>query len=190
MTKTHKVLLGANEYNEIVFGEFEVKPSYNGDGYEFSASFFTVAPTRVDDVDLDDYYEALVDDMMHDGKWLWMQCDEYDCKPSDLAYEMASGIDDIRDILDCSLYPNIITVNGSDWVFESMSCGQHDTRNSMTEYVDKDSYNKLHDLLDNYRNKNVDADVIAEVDELAKKMYHDDTFIESWIADYIERVIM
>ena len=39
-------------------------------------------------------------------------------------------------------------------------------------------------------NKNVDTDVIAEVDELAKKMYHDDAFIEDWIADYIERVIM
>ena len=192
MTKTHKVLLGANEYNEVVFGEFGVK-QYE-DGHKFSASFFTVEPTSICDADLQDYaeryYEDYVDDMMHDGKWLWMQCDEYDCKPSDLAYEMASGIDDIRDILDCSLYPNIITVNGSDWVFESMSCGQHDTRNSMTEYVDKDSYNKLHELWDNYHLENIDDDIIKEVDELAKKMYHDDAFIESWIADYIERVII
>lgn len=189
MTKT-KVLLGATEYNEIVFGEFGVRQSYNDDGYEFSASFFTVAPTRVDDVDLDDYYEALVDDMMYDGKWLWDRCDEYDCKPSDLAAEMASDTCDVRDVLDCNMYPEIIIIDDEEWVFESMSCGQHDTRNYMTEYVDKDSYNKLHDLWDNYRNKNVDADVIAEVDELAKKMYHDDTFIEDWIADYIERVMM
>lgn len=189
MTKT-KVLLGATEYNEIVFGEFGVKPSYDDGGYEFSASFFTVAPTRVDDVDLDDYYEALVDDMMYDGKWLWDRCDEYDCKPSDLAAEMANCTDDVQDVLDCSMYSETVTVDGEDWVFESMSCGQHDTQNSMTEYVDKDLYNKLHDLWDNYRNKNVDADVIAEVDELAKKMYHDDAFIEDWIADYIERVMM
>ena len=32
MTKTHKVLLGANEYNEIVFGEFGIK-SYEDEYY-------------------------------------------------------------------------------------------------------------------------------------------------------------
>lgn len=190
MTKKYTVLLGATAYNEIAFGEFEVEPSRNENDYEFSASFFTVAPTRVDDVDLEDYYEALVDDMMNDGQWLWDRCDEYDCKPSDLAWEMAHNTCDVRDVLDCSMYPETIIIDGEEWVFESMSCGQHDTRNSMTEYVDRDSYNKLHDLWDNYHLKIVDDDVIAEVDELAKKMYHDDTFIEDWIADYIERVIM
>ena len=194
MTKTHKVLLGANEYNEIVFGEFEVRPSYNGDGNKFFASFFVVFPICTDDADLQDYaeryYEDYVDDMMRDGVWLWEQCDEYDCKPSDLAYEMASRIEDVRDVLDCSMYYEIITIDDYDWVFESRSCGQHDTRNEMTEYVDKDSYNKLIELWDNYHLKNIDDDVVAEIDELAKKMYHDDAFIKDWIADYIERVIM
>lgn len=189
MTK-HTVLIGATKYYEIVFCEFEIRPSYDGDGYKFYANSFTVEPTRVDDVDIEDYYDNLVDDMMCDGKWLWDMCDRYDCKPSDLAWEMAQATDDVQDVLDCSMYPETIIIDGDEWVFESRSYGHSDEQGYITEYVDKDLYNKLHDLWSKYYAEIVDDDIIAEVDELAKKMYHDDTFVENWIADYIERVIM
>jgi hypothetical protein len=90
------------------------------------------------------------------------------------------------DIRDCSLYPEIIDVDGVDYYFESGSCGQHDTRGDMKEYVNEDAYNLIHKLWDKYHLKNVSnvgEDVTAIVDKLSKELSKVDE--EEWIREYI-----
>lgn len=89
--------------------------------------------------------------------------------------------------LDCSLYLNIINVDDEDYIFVSSSCGQHDTRDEVEEFVDEELYNDIHELWDNYHLKNIEdnekamnlyksvLDRMREIDE------------EEVIVDYIRR---
>jgi len=181
-----KFLLGATKYGELVFGEFEIT---NRNKYpEFSASFDAVRPFDGFDIDLKDYFENYIEDI---GKeCAYELCEKYRCSPQELASELADECNDPRDALDCSLYPEEIVVRGHPWYFESGSCGQHDTRGEMEEYVNKEAYDLLHSLWDKYHctdirkfededgvRKSIDAIIAAfnDIDE------------EKWIEDYIYR---
>jgi len=48
---------------------------------------------------------------------------EFDFKPSELAKELADQCYDVRDALDCSLYPECYKVDGKSWYFESVGGG-------------------------------------------------------------------
>ena len=176
-----KFLLGANVNNELVFGEFEIT---NRNGYtEFTASFDTVIPFNAEDYDLEEYYEGWVDGL--DKEYLYDLCVQYDCRPSKLAEELANECYDVRDALDCSLYPEKISVDGESWCFESSSCGQHDTRkDGMEVYTNEEAYNLLHTLWDNYHLKRVDDEVVEQVEKLVDMLSGVDE--EEWIINYIK----
>lgn len=176
-----KFLLGVNNYNELVFGEFEIR-NRNGCA-EFSASFDTVRPFNGENYDLEDYYEVWIDGM--DKDYLYDLCDRFDCRPSELPKELANECYDVRDALDCSLYSECYEVNGESWYFESSSCGQHDTRKEgMKEYTNFEAYNLLHELWDNYHLKNVDNNIIEQVEQVVKMLSSINE--EEWIVDYIK----
>ena len=176
-----KYLLGATIHNELVFGEFEV--THRNDYAEFTASFSTVHPFNGDNVDLEEYFEGWQEGL---GKeTLYDMCCSYDCKPSELAWNLAEECSDVRDAMDCSLYPECYEVNGESWYFESSGCGQHDTRNEMEEIINPDAYKLLHKLWDEYHLKKVNDDIISQVENLYKMLSEIDE--EEWIVDYIER---
>lgn len=181
---TEKYLLGANKYNELVFGEFGIT---RRNGYpEFTASFFTVRPFNGDNIDLVEYYNDWMEDMPKD--YLYDLCEEHDCSPSCLAESLADICDDIRDVIDCSLYSESYLVDGEEWYFESGSCGQHDTRDEMEEIINIEAYNLIHELWDKHHLKPVNDDVIAQVEALQETL--DSTYIdfeEEWIVGYIKR---
>ena len=176
-----KYLLGATVYNELVFGEFELRD--NNGHKEFSASFNTVIPFNTEGYDLEEYYEEWVDGM--DKDHLYDLCERFNCRPSELPVELASQCCDVRDALDCSLYPEKINVYGESWCFESSSCGQHDTRkDGMEKYVNEEAYNLLHELWDGYHLKEVDNEVIKQVEKLVDMLSSVDE--EEWIINYIK----
>ena len=121
-----------------------------------------------------------------DKDYLWEQCDVYNCKPSELASHMAYNCD-VMEIIDCSLYPEYYDIDGHNWYFESVGCGQHDTRDEIEEVIDIDAYNKLHELWDNYHLNTVDNSVIEQVEKLAESFAKVNE--EEWIIDYIKRHI-
>lgn len=191
--RRHKYLLGATVNNELVFGEFELKhPRYwskekgsytDEEVLEFSASFDTVTPFNADDYDLEEYYEGWIDGL--DKEYLYDLCERFDCSPSQLPKNLADECYDVRDALDCSLYPEEIIVDGESWCFESSSCGQHDTREEgMEEYVNEEAYNLLHTLWDNYHLKTVDEEVVKQVEKLVDVLSSVDE--EEWIINYIK----
>lgn len=191
MKQVYEFLLGATEDDELVFGEFRLEhPSYWKDGeyytdesyVEFSASFYTVRPFREEDYDLEEYYEEWLYGM--DKEYLYDRCEQFDCRPSELAECLAEDCYDIRDAIDCSLYPEEINIDGDNWYFESSACGQHDTRENMMVYTDYKSYELLHTLWDNYHLKKVDEEVIKQVENLAETLSKIDE--EKWITNYIK----
>ena len=119
-----KVLLGATKNNEVVFSEVEIRENINGK-LEFSASFETVYPFKYDE----DYLWGRLENQLHfyDKSDLYDLCETYDCRPSELAEKIWAD-SYIEDIIDISLYPDSIEVDGSEWYFESSACGQCDTR--------------------------------------------------------------
>lgn len=175
-----KFLLGANKDNEIVFGEFEVT---RRNGYpEFSASFDTVRPFNGDNFNLEDYYSDYVDEFDEKTVLNWLK--QYDCKPSELGGRLADECTDARDALDCSLYPEEINIDGESWFFESGSCGQHDIRDEMEEIINPEAYELLLKLWDLHHLKQVDDDVIKQVEDLQEALSQVDE--EEWIANYIK----
>ena len=175
-------LLGSTKYGTIVFGEFGIT---HRNGYpEFTASFNTVAPFAEKDYPYTalEHYQDLVEGF--DSDWKEKICQRNNIELSELPnWLMEENGSEIQDYIDCSLYPNIINVDGIDYYFESSCCGQHDTRNEMVIYVNKEAYDELHKLWDKYHLKEVDESVISKVNELEEvfKAINE----EQWIADYI-----
>lgn len=189
-----KYLLGATADREIVFAEFELKHprlwSHEKGNWtdetirEFSASFDTVRPFKGSDYDLEEYYENWMDCMGKD--YLYDLCERYWCSPQDLPGKLADECYDIRDVLDCSLYPEEINIDDEYWYFESGCAGQHDTRkDGMGEYVNQEAYDLLHELWDAYHLKAVGNDVVDKVNKLVDMLEEVDE--EAWIEDYIRR---
>lgn len=180
--KYDKILLGATEDNALVFAEFGIT---NRNGYpEFTASFDTVRPFDGDSIDLVDYWEDYLTECGADE--LRHLLGEYDCRLAELA-EMIADDMGIEGTIDCSLYPETYTVDGIDWYFESMGCGQHDTRGEMAEYVNEYAYNVLHELWDKCHLKKVNSGIADIMEHIANVLSLTNT--EHWITDFIHRHI-
>ena len=168
-----------------MFGEFEIT---HRNGYpQFSASFDCVRPFREEDCEgAIDYYDRLIDEC-YDAEEKCNLYEMYNCRPSELAELLArDNGSDVQDIVDCSLYPKIIDVDGTNYYFESGSCGQHDTReDGMDEYVNQEAYDLLHELWDKYHLMKVDSSVEDEVQKIVEML--EDVDEEAWIEDYIRR---
>lgn len=184
-----KYLLGINNDNEIVFGEFGIttRNGYN----EFTASFNTVAPFEVEESDGIEYMEHLLEDC-YDNAQKYELCERFDCAPSELAEIMAEEeyISTNADEKDCSIYSNRIYADGIEYAFESMSCGQHDIRDEgMKEYTNRAAVEALLDLWDNYHLKKVDDNIVEKVAQLQTELELDCTEEENKIAEYIEKYL-
>ena len=180
--KYDKILLGATKDNELVFANFGIS---NRNGHpEFTASFDVVRPFDAGSIDLVECWENYITECGADE--LRHLLGEYGCELSELAEMMADDIG-IDGAIDCSLYPETCTIDGIDWYFESVSCGQHDTRGGMAEYVNEDAYNVLHKLWDAYHLRQIDSDVADTIEHIVHVLSPTNT--EDWIADFIHRHI-
>lgn len=170
------ILLGATELNEIVFANITIRENKT-----FSVSFSLVIPTIIDNEYLYERFTSLVDSLPKED--LYDLCVQYNVAPSNLIDEMFAYAS-VEEILDISTFPEEVEVNNDIWMFESAGCGQHETRNVMSEYIDKDAYYKLMTLWDNYHLQPVDDDTIQEVETIIEKLNEVDAM--EFIEDYIK----
>ena len=174
-----KFLLGATKNNEVVFGEVGISENINGK-LEFSASFETVYPFKYDETYL---MERVVNQLnFYDKSDLYDLCETYDCRPSELAEKIWAD-SYIEDIIDISLYPDSIEVDGSEWYFESACCGQYDTREEMEFYVNENLYNRIIEFWDEYHLKEIDNSIVEEVNSILNEL--EQVNEEEWITNYI-----
>ena len=169
------ILLGATELNELVFANIKVRENKT-----FSVSFSLVTPTIIDNEYLYERFTSLIEDLPKEH--LYDLCEQYNVAPCQLIDEMFYYAT-AEEILDLSLFPKQIEVKGDEWVFESAGVGQIETRNVMSEYIDKDAYMRLMELWDNFHLKQVDDDTIQEVETIIEKLNEVDQM--EWIEDYI-----
>lgn len=91
------------------------------------------------------------------------------------------------ELIDCSLYDEVYTIDNEDWYFESVACGQYDSSGDMLEYVNEDAYDALMNLWNNYHCKQVDDSIIENVKQITSELVYVDE--EAWITDFIKRHI-
>ena len=172
----HKnILVGSTVDNELVFANISIRENKT-----FSVSFSLVTPTIIDNEYLYERFASLMEELPKED--LYDLCVQYNCTPSNLIDEMFYYTT-VEEILDLSLFPEQIEVNKDEWVFESAGVGQIETRNVMSEYIDKDCYMRLMGLWQDFHLKQVDNNTIQEVEMIIEKLNEVDQL--QWIEDYI-----
>ena len=177
LNQNHNILLGATALNELVFANITIRENKT---LTLSISFSLVTPTIIDNEYLYERFTSLMEDLPKEDRY--DLCEQYNVSPCQLIDTMFYYATP-EEILDLSLFPEQIEVNGDEWVFESAGCGQCETRNVMSEYIDKISYLKLMLLWDNYHLQPVDEDIMRELETIIEKLNEVDQM--EWIEDYI-----
>lgn len=169
------ILLGATELNELVFADITIRENRT-----FSVSFSLVIPTIIDNEYLYERFTSLMEDLPKEDRY--DLCEQYNVAPCQLIDEMFYYATP-EEILDLSLFPEQVEINGDEWVFESAGCGQVETRNTMSEYVDKYAYYKLMTLWQDFHLQTIDDDTVKEVETIVSELTKCDSM--QWIEDYI-----
>lgn len=186
-----KVLLGITKEKDIVFGEVEI--TYRNGYREFAASFDVVTPFENVESDGIEYCQELLNNCYDDNQ-KYNLCKNYDCTPSELAERMAEDgeIETLADERDCSLYSERIEVDGTEFAFESSTCGQYDIFESedetIIEFTDEESVKKLYDFWQKYHLKEITEDTEAEILQVIEKL--ENIGIENTIEYYVRKYIL
>lgn len=164
---------------------------------EFTAGFTTSQIVNADEtIYNEDYIYDYVDGMLDgfDSEYKLELCERYDCSPRNLCDKLTeiylSNPEEMRDLIDCSCYPNEISVNDVNYIFKSMSAGQHDTRDELLYAIDKELYDDIHILWDKYHLKQLDEKGLKlweSVIDRANKI-DEDGEIEKFIKEYSDEI--
>lgn len=167
-----QLLLGKDINSQaIIFVNVEVRR----DNY-LAISFDVVTPWRFDDEELRRDLEDMVESS--DKEWRYDKCCEYNCRPIDLVDEMFTDImrygNGVYEIKDCSLYPDFVVVDGEDYYFESVSCGQIDIGEEYPDFepVHEGFYNWVYHLWKNRHMTTISKELVEEI-ELKLSEYED-----------------
>lgn len=176
-----EILLGFTEENEVIFGNVAYR---NG---RFSVSFHTSYPMEITTEKVIEQIEIFLEQM--DKNWVMDRLESYDCKPSELAEELRKdSYDVVADYFDNSLYPEAFRIEGveDDIYFLASSSGQLDSRGNMSTYVNKDLYDAIHELWDEYHLKEVPFE---KVEGLFEAIDHQNNTIEDYkvIENWLKR---
>ena len=182
-----KFLLGVMG-NQIVVGNFEIR---DWNGYdEFSASFdlgeafdINLSQEEIENY-WNDYWDYLDSDtkldILDDGestKQVWL-----DEKVDETYY---------TDIRDCSCTDLEMDFNGVTINFETISCGQYDCRKDEAfkdmKFTNKEAFDKLMDLWDNYHLREVNEDIKRELGEIEDLLSPYDWYGGDEVVDFIEQ---
>lgn len=188
-------LIGFTKDYEIIVAELELRDQ-NFEN-EFSASFSTSSIMNADNtVYNEDFVYEYVENMLdgYDKEYRYELCERYDCTPHDLCQELTDRYiespEELMDYLDCSLYPDIIENQDSNYLFRAEACGQHDTRDDLLYAIDNDLYNDIHYLWDSYHLKQLDEkglELYNSIIERASKIDEEEE-IKKFIDEYKEEI--
>ena len=119
-------LIGFTKSYEIIVADLELQ-NRNFEN-EFIAGFTTSKILNANETIYDedfvyDYVDGMLDGF--DAEYILELCERYDCSPRNLCDKMKeiylNNPEEMKNLIDCSCYPNEISVNDTDYIFESMS---------------------------------------------------------------------
>ena len=177
-----KVLLGGTEEGTLVFADINVGGEHRD---HFSASFSEVRPFLA----TDEFLKVRAEDYIYgmDKESLYDMCERFDCKPSELVYELVGEANyiGIESLVDISLYPESFSIDGynDDVYFESYGCGQHDTRDILVP-INSEFSEWLHSLWDTYHLQKLTEEEYGNIK--AKVEEYLDTIEEyEWVKEWL-----
>lgn len=176
----YEYLIGADEYNNVVYADIEVRERNNK--RTFSARFYSCEPFNVDEFDFEEYYEMWIDGL--DKACLYDYCCDYDCAPSELISHLVDDAPDTHELVDTN--GEEVKVDGEWWAFEFVVSGQHDTTGQMVEFVNEEAYNLIMDLCKNNHLEEATDEVIEQMNKIDALLADVDE--DAWLVDFIERV--
>jgi hypothetical protein len=155
-----KILVGITFDDEIYFLEIKKRTSKNNyiqkkdEQDYFSMSGETVAPLE--------YSKAVEQsrEILEDGEF-WKMAVE----AGNTELGLTEWIDYVLDtdgkmsMIDNSLYPETITANGEDYIFESGSCGQHEEKDLKEYFLPKKTFHQLMRIWKKYHLKKVNPEI-------------------------------
>lgn len=191
------VLIGATKNNELVLADIDIRLNSWGNGgddkdYTFSVSFDVVRPFNAETFDTEGYWRDNIDSL--DNDTILDALERFDCKYSELPEYIADDLG-VEGTVGCSNDIDWVTIDGDDWAFELVSCGQHDTRGEMVEFIDQAAYDELHELWDEHHLHTLTEDkarkIHAACDSILDRLYDGmgKRSVEDWAADFIKRHI-
>lgn len=188
------VLIGATKNNELVLANIDIRlASWLNDGaYTLSVSFDVVRPFNADAFDTEGYWRNNIDCL--DNDTIANMLVRFDCRYSELPEYIADDLG-VEGTVDCSCDIDWVDVDGEDWAFEIVACGQHDTRGEMFEFIDQAAYDELHKLWDKYHLHALTEDKAREIhsacDSILDRLYDGmgKRSVEDWATDFIKRYI-
>ncbi|RTL06166.1 hypothetical protein EKK58_06000 [Candidatus Dependentiae bacterium] len=161
MKINYRILAGINNDDEFYFIEV------NNDKY-FSMSGFCIKPLELEEAKNESFesIKSMVEDETNNINTLYLR------NIGDIVNDIISYDGDLSG-LDTSLYPNSVEYNGNEYVFESMSCGQHIEKELKHYFIDISDYNTLMSMWDKYHLKEIDLirDLTADENNVLNKMY-------------------
>lgn len=173
------VLLGFTKDKEVVFGDVSYR---NG---QFSASFDTSYPMEITKEETMLRINELIEQM--DKEWMLEKLENYDCKPSELAEKIyQDSYNEVEEFFDNSLYTESFRIDRveDDIYFLASACGQNDTRNEMSMYINRELYNAIHEAWDMYHLRNVPYEQVEEIFEAIEHQnntINEYRVVENWL---------
>lgn len=169
-----QLLIGATKEHNLVFANI------TNDKY-FTVCFDEVRPINWDKIDWEEVAEYFINGLGDDE--LYRLCEEYDCRPSDLAINLADDEYEREYLIDTYDEIEHIWINDEQWRLDFQACGQHDTRDCIEEFVDRKIYYRLHELWDMYHLNTINKEIEQELNEMIEKLEEVNTI--QWITEYI-----
>ena len=149
--KQKELIVGITNDNEI----YTLNLKLREDG-QFTMSGETNTPVKYDDA------VSQSRERLEDGE-LWRQAVEAETTTSSLEdwIDEVLAIDGETSMLDTSLMPDEVTIDGVDYIFESGSCGQHQETELKEYFIDQALFDELMVLWDKYHLKQAPSKDVA-----------------------------
>lgn len=152
-----KIVAGVTKDKEIYFLEIDNKDY-------FSMSGFTVKPLTLEDAQEQSRQniESSIEEDTRNINSLYLR------DIDDIVDDVIKSDGNLSG-LDTSLYNKTVEVDGQEYVFESMSCGQHEEKELDLYFIDKSDYMVLMSIWSKYHLKKIDIE--KDLTDIEKTVY-------------------
>lgn len=167
-----KILAGITRDDELYFLEIDTTNGKRNGYNEFTMSGFTVKPITLEDAKNQSYesIKSLVEDETRDINNLYLR------DIDDITQNIVDSDGNLSG-LDTSLFSETVALeNGTEYVFESGSCGQHKEKELKHYFINENLYKQLLKIWDRYHLKELPENSAMSIIEETKEIKQD--FVE------------
>ena len=187
MRKNYQVLAGMTVDESFIFINIDFRENH------FSMTADEVAPIVLTEEDKRERFESFIDGIDSSSKFDMLE--SYDVAPSQLVETMME-VEDIENLLDCSLTPShLYHLNGAEMenseaelYLESVGCGQHTDFEIKEYYIDKQDLEYLMAMWKQYHLSEISSFEEARVNKAIDRHNSIEESEEEFVVRHIEKI--